>query len=229
MQSKCPHCDKAIRPGAIICPHCGSYVVQMEEKKRRWHMVAIPVAMILAVAGILLYIEVKEQEIEARRQAILEAERPVDPAVQRQHEQDEADRRRKAARRNQIEAEKAQRLALRKANEAWRAKPNAEKATYLTGELKGLRDRIKSLKASAQGEATEDFRVWLTRFESKLAAADTFIDAEQYDQARGLIEGAVEELDALLGTGDSGKEEAPPAAESVAAEGLPQDPAPAAN
>ncbi len=69
MQTQCPHCDKGIQPGAIVCPHCGSYVVKMEERKRRWHLFAIPLLGVVIVAGILFYMDIREQETIARRQA----------------------------------------------------------------------------------------------------------------------------------------------------------------
>lgn len=202
MQTKCPHCEKGIQPGAIVCPHCGSYVVKMEERKRRWHFIAIPLIGIAIIAGILYYMDHMEQERIAARQAALEAERPVDNAVKRQHQQDELERQRKEALRKQIAADKQRRLAERKANEAWRAKPTKEKQAYLAKSLADLRNRIQSLKASSAGETTGDFHDWLTKLETRIAAADTFIDAEQFDQARGLIEGAVKELDDLLGAED---------------------------
>ncbi len=199
MQTKCPHCDKGIQAGAIVCPHCGSYVVQMEERKRRWHLFAIPLAGIALVGGILFYMDMKEQEVLERRQAMLEADRPVDRTVSRQHQQDELERQRKEALRNQIQAEKSRRLAKRQANEAWRALPTKEKQEVLAAELAELRGRIKSLKESASADDTGDFHDWLTKLETRIAAADTFIDAEQFDSARGLISGAMEELDSVLG------------------------------
>ncbi len=199
MQTKCPHCDKGIQAGAIVCPHCGSYVVKMEERKRRWHLFAIPLLGVAVVAGILFYMDVKEQEMLDRRQAMLEADRPVDRTVTRQHQQDELERQRKNALREQIQAEKARRLAERRANEAWRALPTKEKQEVLGASLTELRGRIESLKESASGDATGDFRTWLTKLETRIAAADTFIDAEQFDSARGLINGAMDELDSVLG------------------------------
>jgi hypothetical protein len=199
MQTKCPHCDKGIQAGAIVCPHCGSYVVKMEERKRRWHFFAIPLLGVAVVAGILFYMDVKEQEMLDRRQAMLEADRPVDRTVSRQHQQDELERQRKTALRDQIQAEKSRRLAERKANEAWRALPTKEKQELLGASLAELRGRIERLKKSAAGDATGDFHTWLTKLETRIAAADTFIDAEQFDSARGLINGAMDELDSVLG------------------------------
>ena len=211
MQTKCPHCDKGIQAGAICCPHCNSYVVPMEERKRRWHLFAIPLVGISIVAGILFYMDIKEQEMLARRQAILDADRPVDRTVSRQHQQDELERQRKTALRDQIQTEKARRLAERKANEAWRALPTKEKQEVLGASLAELRGRIENLKKSASGDATGDFRTWLTKLETRIAAADTFIDAEQFDSARGLIDGAMDELDLVLGR-DEKKEGEPEAA-----------------
>lgn len=215
MQTKCPHCDKGIQAGAIVCPHCGSYVVQMEERKRRWHLFAIPLAGIAIVAGILFYMDMKEGEMLARRQAMLEADRPVDRTVSRQHQQDELERQRKEALRNQIQAEKARRLAERQANEAWRALPTKEKQGLLTASLAELRGRIKSLKESASSDSTGEFHDWLTKLETRIAAADTFIDAEQFESARGLISGANEELDAVLGKDKEPENASAPAGEAA--------------
>lgn len=207
MQTKCPHCDKGIQSGAIVCPHCGSYVVQMEERKRRWHLFAIPLLGVAVVAGILFYMDLKEQEMLERRQTMLEADRPVNRTVNRQHARDELERQRKLALREQIQAEKTRRAAERKANEAWRSKPTKEKQEALAALLAELRGRIKRLKESASGDATGDFRTWLTKLETRIAAADTFIDAEQFDSARGLIQGAMDELDSVLGEDKSDDDE----------------------
>lgn len=201
MQSKCPHCDKPIKPGAILCMNCGSYVVKMEEKKRRWHLYAIPAFMVAMVVGLILYMnwkdEVNRQLVEARRQA----PRAVDPAAARQIEQDEAELKRLVERRKLHEQERRRRYEKRRAAELWKATPTAVKKEYLVSELARVSERIKSLKASAQSDATQEFRDWLTNKEAKIAAVGTFLDAEQWDQAKGLIEGVRDELDELLGTG----------------------------
>lgn len=211
MQSKCPHCDKLIQPGQILCMNCGSYVVHMEEKKHRWPLLFIPVAIVAAVVAVLLYMQAKEEEIQARRQAALEAERPVDPAVRRQHEAEEAERRRIELHRAKVEDEKRRRLAARQAAEVWKSTPGAEKLAYVTRELADLRARISGLKVSAQSDSASELRLWLDKLEKKISAADTFIDAEQYDQARGLLLGARQELDDMLGSdGEAEAEEPPP-------------------
>jgi hypothetical protein len=199
MQSKCPHCDKAISPGTILCMHCGSYVVQMEERKRRWHLFLIPGLMLAALVGFLLYMNYTEEEVARERQEMLEMDRPVDPAVQRQHQQDEMERRRIMARREHIEAEKQRRLAERQANEKWRATPKREKKKIIDGMLLKLKKRIGGLKESASGDATQEFRGWLVKLEAKVGAIDTFVEAEQYDQARGMVMDAGQGLDEMLG------------------------------
>jgi hypothetical protein len=214
MQTKCPHCDKGIQAGAIVCPHCSSYVVQMEERKRRWHLFAIPLIGVAVVAGILFYMDVKEQEMLDKRQATLEAERPVDRTVTRQHERAERERQRKTAYRDQIRAKQLRKSAERKANEAWRALPTKDKQAKLHASLSELRGRIGSLKKSASGDATVDFHTFLTKLETRIAAADTFIDAEQFDSARGLINGAIVDLESALGEGQE-KGSEPEAAGSV--------------
>ena len=58
----------------------------------------------------------------------------------------------------------------------------------------------------------------MTKLETRIAAADTFIDAEQFDSARGLIDGAMDELDLVLGRDEKkeGEPEAAAAAEKTA-------------
>ena len=218
MQSKCPHCDKPIKPGAILCMNCGSYVVKMEEKKRRWHLFAIPAVVVATHIGLVVYMNYKDTENRQLLAAKREAPRTVDPAAARQIEQDEAELKRLVARRKLLEQERRRRYEKRKAAELWKATPTATKQEYLSSELKTVRDRIKSLKLSAQSDATQEFRDWLINKEAKIAAVDTFLEAEQWDQAKGLIEGVRDELDELIGPeeGDDPSEHAASGSDSAA-------------
>ncbi|MBM4353449.1 MAG: zinc ribbon domain-containing protein [Deltaproteobacteria bacterium] len=195
MQTRCPHCEKPIEPGAILCMNCGSYVVKVEEKQRRWHLFAIPAVMVVALAGLLLYMELRISEVETRRQAEMEEQRALDPARKRQLEEDEAERQRIVQRREQIDKEKRRRERIRKLNEVWKAMPTADKLTYLQRQLDRARGRIGALKGASESEATQDLMKFLEKLDAKVGVVVTFIDAKQLDQARGVIEGVIKELD----------------------------------
>lgn len=220
MQTKCPHCEKPIAPSAILCMNCGSYVVKMDEKQRRWHLYAIPVFIAAVAIGLAFYMQAKDDEVKAQRQkAIAEQDRTLDPARERQMKQDEAERQRLVSRRKKLEEEKRLRAEERKAMEEWRTLPTKDKVAYLEGLLTGVRSRIASLQQQAQTEATEELRLWLTKLDSRLAAAVTFLEAGQYDQAKGLLEGIHKELADMLGEGDETEDAEETAPEAPAPEG----------
>ncbi len=195
MQTRCPHCEKPIEPGAIICMNCGSYVVKVDEKERRWHLFAIPLAMLAALAGLLLYFEFRISGVESRRQAEIEAQRALDPARKRQLEEDELERQRMEKRRIQLEEGKKARELHRKITEVWKAMPTPDKVSYLTRQLDRARSRIGALKGASESEATQDLMRFLEKLEAKVGVVVTFLDDKQYDQARGVIEGVLKELD----------------------------------
>lgn len=195
METRCPHCEKPIEPGAILCMNCGSYVVKVDEKERRWHLFAIPLAMLAAVAGLLLYFEFRISGVETRRQAEIQAQRALDPARKRQMEREEAEERRMVQRREQLEQAKMRREERRKINEVWKAMPTPDKLSYLTRQLDRARARIGALKGASESEATQDLMKFLEKLEAKVGVVVTFVEDKQYDQARGVVEGVIKELD----------------------------------
>jgi len=175
--------------------NCGSYVVKVDEKQRRWHLFAIPISMVLALAALLLYMEFRISEVETRRQAEMEQQRAMDPARKRQMEQDDAERQRMVQRRMQIDQERQRRELHRKIVEVWRAMPTADKISYVTRQLDRARARIGALKGASESEATQDLMKFLEKLDAKVGVVVTFIEAKQLDQARGVIEGVIKELD----------------------------------
>jgi len=199
---------------------CGSYVVKMEERKTRWHLFAIPIFITVLAVGMAVYMKVRDEDVKAAHQkSMAEADRTLDPARQRQLQEDDAERQRLVKRRQKIEAERRKRFEERRAMEKWRELPTAKKTSYLNGLLAEVKARIAGLRAQAQSEATQDFRAWLNKLDQKVAAVVTFIEADQLDHAKGLLEGIDRELADMVGDEEGGGEtgeEAPKAEEASA-------------
>jgi len=176
---------------------CGSYVVKMEEKKRRWPLAIAPLVVVLATVFLVIWFNKRAEDVAAEAHAKLSAPRAVDPAMLKQLEQEEREQIRAEERQKSIQQARQKRAEQVKADEKWHATPVEEKSKYLKDLLEKSQKRIASLQKNAEGLSTQDLVTWLANLESKVTAAVTFLDAGQHDQARGLLEGVKKELDEL--------------------------------
>lgn len=197
MESRCPYCDKPIAPGSMMCANCGSYLVKIDERKRRWHLLVIPLVIIAATAALLVWLNRKADEVVAKVEAERNAPRVISPALRRQIEKEERERLKAQERLKSIKETRQKRLEAAKADEKWHSTPDVEKVKYLSELLDKNRKRITSLQEKAAGLSADELVTWLAKLESKVNAAVTFLEAGHYDQARGLLEGVRDELSEL--------------------------------
>lgn len=199
MAESCPHCEKPVKMGTVICPSCGSYVIKVDDKKKVWHLYAIPVTVIVLAVGLGIYFQRLDQYNVAESQKPATAKRTIDPALKKQLERDEAERIRKGEKARALKEARDKRAAESEAMRAWRAKPDEEKRAYLTGSIDKAVLKVGQIQAMLEGQSgAADRSQWLDGIASKIAAATTMLEADRFDQAKGLVEGVLEDLSEII-------------------------------
>ena len=199
MAEHCPHCEKPVQMGTVVCPSCGSYVIRVDDKKKVWHLYAIPVSVIVLAVGLGIYFQQLDQYNVTESQKPPTTKRSIDPALKKQLERDEAERVRKADKARGLKEARDKRVAESEATKAWRAKPPEEKQTYITGSIDKAVLKVGQIQAMLEGQSgAADRTQWLDGIASKIAAATTMLEAGRHDQAKGLIEGVLEDLSEII-------------------------------
>ncbi len=199
MAERCPHCEKPVQMGTVVCPSCGSYVIRVDDKKKVWHLYAIPLTVIVLAVGLGVYFQQLDQYNVAEAEKPATAKRSIDPALKRQLEKDEAERIRKAEKARALKEAREKRAAESEATKAWRALPVEEKQTYLTGAIDKAVLKVGQIQAMLVGQSgAADRTQWLDGITSKIAAATVMLEAGRFDQAKGLIEGVLEDLAEII-------------------------------
>jgi len=164
-----------------------------------WHLYAIPLTVIVLAVGLGVYFQQLDQYNVAEAEKPATAKRSIDPALKRQLEKDEAERIRKAEKARALKEAREKRAAESEATKAWRALPVEEKQTYLTGAIDKAVLKVGQIQAMLVGQSgAADRTQWLDGITSKIAAATVMLEAGRFDQAKGLIEGVLEDLAEII-------------------------------
>jgi hypothetical protein len=215
MQDRCPHCEKPIKMGTIICPSCNSYVIKVEDKKRVWHLYAIP-GLVLAIAiGLGIYLQHMNKQAEEKQNAPVV--RKVDPNVTKQLEAEDAERRRIVERRERLEARRREEAEKKAVEARWRSTPRDEQIAYVKGQVASAQEKIVPYREMVTSYSGEEFNEWVNTSDSQIAAAAALLDADRVDQAKGIIDGVMKEFQELEAQQE--EEEKPAESEGEAEEG----------
>ena len=176
MDQHCRYCQATVSYEELICPQCGSRLVDMEERKRRWPLIAGIVAVLAAGAGVFMFANYssevantppppenpkkeataaqKAQEDERSRQAVVELDRKW---------QEELDREAAAA----------------KEQKAWDTMTAPQRSAHVAQQLDVLKKEVDQLRAKADPKGIEA----LTEIDTQWAHASEFLKAGSIDVA----------------------------------------------
>jgi predicted nucleic acid-binding Zn ribbon protein len=127
MRSACPHCDKAIHPNAMLCPHCQSLLVEFEERSRWPVYFGFGLLFVLVLAGaILLFQYTGDDPVVAP-----EERQAIDPALVREQEEARKLQERRKALLERIEEGKRLSTERKQDQEAWKQEGIEKKQAFL--------------------------------------------------------------------------------------------------
>lgn len=192
MQDRCPHCEKPINMGTIICPSCNSYVIKIEDKKKVWHLYAIPISVLAIAVGLGIFLQHKNKMAEAKKNEPVV--RTVNPGVKKQLEAEEAERRRIEERRKMLEEARRERAEKSAAEARWRSTPEEDKIKYLQDKIALARQKVTEYKGMMSEYSGEEFNQWVQKSDSQVAASAALLEAARYDQAKGIVDAVLEEF-----------------------------------
>ena len=179
MQSKCPYCENAIAPGAIVCQKCGSYLVKVEDKKRTWPYIAGAIAII----AVPLLIFVVLQRIEESKSS------NPPPSAQKVSSEKKKQVAQKKAKKSLTRSRTKEKLKRRKredarkqAREEWLRRPEPEKMKYLDEQLPRTRVRFETMRTELQQREDQEGLDLLARNEHRLEVAETTLNVGEYDR-----------------------------------------------
>lgn len=129
MRSACPHCEKAIAPNAMLCPHCQSLLVEFEERSRWPAYFGFGLLFILVLAGVILLVQYTGGDPVAAP----EERQAIDPALQREQEESRKLQERRKKLLARIEEGKRLSDERKQDQEAWKQEDLEKKQAFLQG------------------------------------------------------------------------------------------------
>ncbi len=197
MSERCRYCESTVPTGSIICPSCGSYVVDVETRKSRLHLYLIPLSMVLLAAAVFTYLN-NQAQMADEADNVVQIARP-DPIKQQSEREARMEKTSSQRSRNIKKILADKRKAEEEAQALWAKMDDVEKGTFLLSQAKAASSRIETIRA-AMGEgklpaSTEDA---LSDIEGRLAVGQVYVEQKQFAVAKGWYEGIHRELDDLL-------------------------------
>jgi hypothetical protein len=172
-----------------MCPNCGSYVIKMESRERKWLKLALPgvVVALAAIFFVLLYVQ--DMDIEP----LPPQSRELDPLAAQTVKTDELLRERGEVSRRTRDTIRKKSEEERRAKAEWEAMPPEQQRTWLETQREAHDRAIGVLRP----DATPETVVKLDALAAQLQVVSTFLDSEQYGTARQILDDVRGKLEAL--------------------------------